>query len=180
MDETSELINNFKYSKENMMRSVIMALEGYFIMTTTKNPDIVIGRYKPFAESMLILMLSKTSERYNSDLTVAVDNFKTMYYDKQLTEDILQILIVPEKVGLNNFYAQCLCLSLMKFLEEHKNEIERLSVEKAKLKRKQKMNEMYNLIYTEFNNKCASNKQNDKIELAFKDIFINYKIEDVQ
>ena len=129
MNNEQTSTNNFKqpttsfYYSPEISRAVIMVLESMHIMENSKNVDIVKGRNVIFVEQLNYLRSEQNNPIYNSAVTLALDKYKTDYYNIIPSGNMLGAIINPTEYNEVFFYIACLVLSFIKFYDEQKIQI---------------------------------------------------------
>ncbi len=157
--EREQEIKNFNYQPFQIQRQGIQLLESLNILHTTKNIDTLKGRYD-FIEKMYDDFIKASyNKRYVSDIQVAIDEYKTMYYDKIISDFELNLLIQPENENLKDYYSECLYNCFNLFLSEQEYQISNLKKEDAKKRRKGKIVSIANEIVAEFDKKGSDKEK---------------------
>jgi len=159
--EREHEIKNFNYQPFQIQRQGTQLLESLNILHTTKNIDTLKSRYEFIRKMYDDLIKASYKKRYISDIQVAVDEYKTMYYDKIINDFELELLVKPENENLTNYYSECLYNCFNQFVEEQEYQIENLKREDAKKRRKGKIISVANEIIAEFD-KNGSDKEKYK------------------
>lgn len=154
-------IENFNYVPMQIQRQGIQLLESINILNSTKSLDTLIGRYEFISKMYDDFVKASHNPRYVSDIQRAIDQYKTMYYDKILNDFEIELLAQPDHEKLTDYYTQCLFSSFMGFCKEQAAQIETLKREDAKQRRKEKILEIGNQTIFEFD-KNGSDKENFK------------------
>ena len=141
---------NFEYQSFQVQRKGIQLLESLNILHTTKNIDTLKGRYEFISKMYDGFISSSFNKRYISDIQLAIDEYKTLYYDKILNDFELELLIKPTNEKLSDYYSECLLNCFNNFVIEQENKIENLKKEDAKKRRKEKIVNVANETIREF------------------------------
>ncbi len=159
--EREQEIKNFNYQPFQIQRQGIQLLESLNILHTTKNIDTLKSRYEFIQKMYDDFIKASYKKRYISDIQVAVDEYKTMYYDKIINDFELKLLVKPENENLTDYYSECLYNCFNQFVEEQEYQIANLKREDAKKRRKGKIVSVANEIIAEFD-KNGSDKEKYK------------------
>jgi len=159
--EREQEIKNFNYQPFQIQRQGIQLLESLNILHTTKNIDTLKSRYEFIQKMYDDFIKASYKKRYISDIQVAVDEYKTMYYDKIINDFELKLLVKPENENLTDYYSECLYNCFNQFVEEQECQIANLKREDAKKRRKGKIVSVANEIIAEFD-KNVSDKEKYK------------------
>jgi len=159
--EREQEIKNFNYQLFQIQRQGIQLLESLNILHTTKNIDTLKSRYEFIQKMYDDFIEASYKKRYISDIQVAVDEYKTMYYDKIINDFELKLLVKPENENLTDYYSECLYNCFNQFVEEQEYQIANLKREDAKKRRKGKIVSVANEIIAEFD-KNGSDKEKYK------------------
>ena len=148
--EREQEIKNFNYQPIQIQRQGIQLLESLNILHTTKNIDTLKSRYDFIQKMYYDFIKASHKKRYISDIQVAVDEYKTMYYDKIINDFELKLLVKPENENLTDYYSECLYNCFNQFVKEQEYQISNLKREDARKRRKGKIVSIANEIITEF------------------------------
>ncbi|MCF8303723.1 MAG: TM2 domain-containing protein [Bacteroidales bacterium] len=150
-------IKNFNYVPMQIQRQGIQLLESINILNTTKSLDTLSGRYEFISNMYHDFVKASHNRRYISDIQVAIDQYKTMYYDRILNDYELQLLVRPDHEKLTDYYSDCLFNCFNGFYEEQKEQIETLKRDDAKQRRKEKIIEIADKTISEFDKNGSDN-----------------------
>ncbi|MEX0966678.1 MAG: TM2 domain-containing protein [Bacteroidia bacterium] len=150
-------IKNFNYVPMQIQRQGIQLLESINILNTTKSIDTLIGRYEFISNMYDNFVKASYNKRYISDIQVAIDQYKSMYYDRILKDYELQLLVQPEHEKLTDYYSDCLFNCFNGFYKEQKEQIETLKRDDAKQRRKEKIIEVADNTISEFDKNGSDN-----------------------
>jgi len=176
-------IKNFNYKPFQIKRQGIQLLESLNIMHTTKNIDTLKGRFE-FVKNMYDDFIKASyKKRYITDIQFAIDEYKTMYYDKIISDFELKLLVNPNDEDLTDFYSECLYNCFNLFIKEQEYQIANLKRENAVQRRKEKIVNVANEIIEEFDKKGSDKKRykeyireiQSKIDV-YKHLTINTKL----
>lgn len=113
----------------------IQLLESLDIIINTKNIDTLTGRYR-FIQTFYPKLISfSTIERYLTDMAVQLDHYKARYYDRDIYETQLRLLMFPNAGELNIFTSECVIRWFSRYALLQLHEILKLKTDKAKQKR---------------------------------------------
>lgn len=154
-------IRNFKYVPVQIQSQGLQLLESINILNTTKNLDTLIGRYEFVSKMYDDFVKASHNKRYISDIQIAIDQYKSMYYDRILKDYELQLLVKPDNENLTDYYSDCLFKCFNEFYKEQMEQIENLKRDDAKQRRKEKVIEIADNTISEFD-KNGSDKDRFK------------------
>ncbi len=152
-------IRNFNYVPMQIQRQGIQLLESINILNTTKNLDTLIGRYDFIIKMYDDFVKASHNKRYISDIQIAIDQYKTMYYDRVLKDFELKLLVKPDHKDLCDYYSECLFNCFNGFYKEQIEQIETLKKDDAKQRRKEKIIEIGNQTIFEFDKNGSENER---------------------
>lgn len=166
-------IRNFNYVPMQIQRQSLQLLESVNVLNTTKNLDTLIGRYDFVSKIYDDFVKASHNKRYISDIQVAIDQYKSMYYDRILKDYELQLLAQPDHEILTDYYSDCLFNCFNGFYKEQLEQIENLKRADAKRRRKEKIVEIADKTISEFD-KNGSDNDRFKTKLnSLRDIIDN-------
>ncbi|PSR05631.1 MAG: hypothetical protein BRD50_00290 [Bacteroidetes bacterium SW_11_45_7] len=157
--EREEEINSYNYVPDEVQRRGIQLLESLSILSTTKNIDTLKGRYRFIKEIYDEFVKASYHNRYISDVQVAIDEYKTMYYDRVLNDLEIKLLVEPDHSNLIEYYSECLFNCFNEFYSEQMKQIDALKKEDAKERRKKKIVEIGNQTLIEFDRNGSENEK---------------------
>lgn len=163
-------IKNLNYDPIQIQRQGIQLLESINILNSTKNHDTLIGRYDFIIKIYDDFVKASYNKRYIADIQLAIDQYKTMYYDKTLNEYELQLLIKPNTGNLKLYYCECIFNCFNGFYKEQIDQLENLKKEDAKQRRKDKIIEIGNKTIYQFDINGSNNEQFKQEIQTIKDI----------
>jgi len=158
----AEEIKNFDYHPDQIQRRGIQLLESLNILFTTKNIDTLKGRYEFILKMYDDFEKASYHGRYSSDIQIAIDEYKTMYYDKIINAIELEILAKPNKEKLLDFYSDSLFNCFNEFTKEQELQILNLKRADAKTRRKEKIVNVANETITELDNNGSQKEKYKK------------------
>ena len=150
-------IRNFNYIPMQVQRQGIQLLESINILNSTKNLDTLIGRYDFITKMYDDFVKASHNKRYISDVQLAIDQYKTLYYDRILKDFELKLLVQPDHENLKKYYTECLFNCFNGFYKEQIEQIETLKKDDAKQRRKEKIIEVGNQTIFEFDKNGSDN-----------------------
>jgi len=128
----------------------IQLLESLEIIQTSKNIDIIIGRYNFSQDLMAMLTISYNDPIYNKQFYIAAEEYKQMYFDKILTSNQTFICKHPsDRKLLDNFYCDNLIRALRVNLAIHNEAISGMKQKNAIVNRYTKIMEISNMVLNE-------------------------------
>jgi TM2 domain-containing membrane protein YozV len=166
-------IRNFKYVPMQIQRQGLQLLESINILNTTKNLDTLIGRYDFVSKMYDDFVKASHNKRYISDIQVAIDQYKTMYYDRILKDYELQLLVQPDHDNLTDYYSECLFNCFNGFYKEQIEQIENLKRDDAKQRRKEKVVEIADKTISEFYKNGSDNDRFKPMLNSLREIIDN-------
>lgn len=120
------------YDPKFVQNPIFQILESMQIMTTTKNIDIVIGRYENCKTFTSKLSPYCEHKRYPTDIYAASDRYKELYYDKLITIEQAYVCQHPkDKKYLDEFYRASLLRCLKEAADLHLEAIDGMKQKKA-------------------------------------------------
>lgn len=148
----------------DIQRAGIQALETAYIIGTSKNIETIKSRYNFFltipegGSTSLIgtLKQGQNNPQYSTYTKMAIDSYKTNYYDRPLQDYQLNLLSNPNGFDLNNFYCNSLVNAMKRFCGEQTEEINAMKKETAKAKRAAKVLETITTTKNELQTKCST------------------------
>ncbi len=144
------------YIPESVQRSAFQVLETMHIIGTSKALDTIIGRYDFLLQIFNVLKAGASHPRYVSDITNSVDRYKSMYYDRIPQEYQLTIVAKPNEFDLVNFYCQSLLNAFKRTYEDYTEEVQMLKREDAKIRRREKVSEIFKNTKAELAKRCSN------------------------
>jgi len=135
--KTTGVTSNF--SANQIQNRGIQVLESINIIDNTKNSDTIKSRFEFLSKLYPDFINASTNKRYISDIQIAVDEYKSRYYDKILNDYELELLVKPSSEKLISFYAESLMKCFDRFLNEQYEQIENLKRQNAIEKRFEKI-----------------------------------------
>ncbi len=156
------VIVNFIYDPMQIQRQGIQLLESINILNNTKNIDTLKGRFEFIKKFYDYFIKASFNKRYLTDIQKAIDEYKTMYYDKILKDFELSLIIKPDNQKLNSYYGECLINCFMLYYDEQKKQIQTLKRQNAKERRLEKIIEIAEETLNELNSKINSADVVDK------------------
>lgn len=150
-------IKNFRYIPTQIQRQGIQLLESINLLNTTKNFDTLIGRYEFISKMYDNFVKASYNKRYISDIQIAIDQYKSLYYDRILKDYELKLLVQPNHDMLIEYYSDCLFNCFDRFYKEQIEQIEALKRKDAKQRRENKIIEIADKTITEFEKNGADN-----------------------
>lgn len=144
------------YLPQTIQRTGLQVLETIHIIGTSKAIDTIKGRYDFLLQIIGTLQKGQSNSRYLSDIQKSIDTYKSMYYDRVPQDYELALLLKPVEFDLTDFYCKSLFATFKRSFEDHSEEIKLLKREDAKIRRKEKINEIIKFTKDELNNRCSS------------------------
>lgn len=160
-------IRNFRYDPIQIQRLGLQLLESINILNTTKNLDTLVGRHEFISEIYDDFVKASKNKRYISDVQVAIDQYKTRYYDRILKDFEIQLLVKPDHEYLTDYYSDCLFNCFNEFYKEQMKQIENLRKDDAKQRRKEKVVEIAIKTISEFE---KNGSDNDRFKPLLKSV----------
>jgi len=137
-------IKNYYYNPVQIQRQGIQLLESLNILNTTMNLDTLIGRFEFINKMYDEFIKASYNKRYISDIQLAIDQYKIMYYDKIINDFELNLIVKPNQKKLNEYNTICLFNCFNSFYDNQMLQIEDLKKDDAKIRRKEKIIEIGN------------------------------------
>jgi TM2 domain-containing membrane protein YozV len=166
-------IRNFHYVPMQIQRQGVQLLECINILNSTKSLDTVVGRYVFISKIYDDFIKSSHNKRYISDIQVAIDQYKSMYYDRMLKDYELQLLVQPDHENLTDYYSDCLFSCFNGFYKEQIHQIENLKRDDAKQRRKEKVVEIAYKTISEFDKNGSDNDRFKPLLKSLREIIDN-------
>lgn len=138
-------------------------LETVYIIENTSNIDTLIGRYQFFIKVVRDLSKYKSDPRYRMYLSEGVDYYKTLYYDKVVTDTQLKFVADPEDSQYIDFYSMNIVRCFDQYCRKMKAEISALKREAAKKNRIKKITEISHYCFEVLNSIGANPSYSEKI-----------------
>lgn len=149
-------VHTVVYEPETIQRTGLQVLETIHIIATSKAMDTVKGRFNFLLEIIDTLQKGQNNSRYFSDIQKSIDKYKSVFYERIPQDFELAILFKPTEFNLIDFYCKSLFAAFKRNIEEHSEQIKLLKREDAKVRRKEKINEVTRFTKDELNNRCSS------------------------
>lgn len=150
-------IKSFNYVPMQIQNQGLQLLESINILNTTKNLDTLIGRYDFISKMYDDFVKASHNKRYVSDIQTAIDQYKSLYYDKILKDYELALLVRPDHENLTEYYSDCLFNCFNGFYKDQISQIEVLKKDDAKQRRKEKIVEIADKTIIEFDKNGSDN-----------------------
>lgn len=147
-------INN--YSPQNIQRTGLQVLETIYIINTSKALDTITGRYVFLISIIDTIKQGSSNARYLSDIQIAIDRYKSMYYDRILEDYQIAFLLKPKDFDLIDYYCSALFCALKRNYDVYKEEVNILKREDSKIRRKAKIKELIIFTQSELTSRCSS------------------------
>lgn len=130
-------------------------MDTVYIICTSKNIETIKSRHDFLLTIIDTLKQGQNNPQYSVYIQVAIDSYKSLYYDRPPQDYQLAILSNPNDFDLNDFYCKALVNAMKRFCGEQENEINTLKKENAKAKRKAKVIEAIKSTQAELQSKCS-------------------------
>uniref|UniRef100_UPI0030ECB785 hypothetical protein n=1 Tax=Riemerella anatipestifer TaxID=34085 RepID=UPI0030ECB785 len=166
-------IRNFNYVPMQIQRQGLQLLESINILNTTKNLDTLIGRYDFVSKMYDDFRKASHNKRYISDIQVAIDQYKSIYYDRILKDYELQLLVQPDHDKLTDYYSNCLFNCFNGFYKEQLEQLENLKRDDAKQRRKEKIVKIADMTISEFDKNGSDNDRFKPMLNSLREIIDN-------
>jgi hypothetical protein len=128
-------ISKFDYNRIKQFQAKQL-LESIYILETTKNFDTLCSRMDFIEQIYKNFIPASKINTYQNYMTEAIDTYKTMYYDRILTENQISLLLHPNLQNIQLFYSDCIVHCYERYVEHQILEINKLKTNAAKEKRK--------------------------------------------
>tara|TARA_Y100000588_G_scaffold363943_1_gene427086 strand:- start:890 stop:1780 length:891 start_codon:yes stop_codon:yes gene_type:complete len=132
-------IKSFNYNSNQIQRQGIQLLESFNIIDNTKNIDTLKSRFEFVQKLYDNFVKASFNKRYISDIQNAIDEYKSMYYDKILNDYEISLILKPEHDKLSAFYGESLMKCFYKYLGKQNSQIAELKRQDAIEKRLEKI-----------------------------------------
>jgi hypothetical protein len=125
-------------------------IESIELMSSSKNPDIVIGRYSFCEKLCLRLALFNKASLYEKQVYQVIEEYKENYYDKNIREEQIYFATHPEDHHrLEEYYIKQLARCFGVYAQNHQEKIDGMKQKKAMVGRYDKILEAINMILDE-------------------------------
>ncbi len=149
-------INKGTYGNQNISALLIQGLESSYLISNSKNIDVVIRRYallnsiiddiKPFSDSDLLV----------SSLSYAIDKYKNDYPARGVDDEKISMLFRPREFNMIAYYLRSLANCISGFSKQKMEEIKLLKMEKAKKERVKEIIDTIDKVRLELKTYCHS------------------------
>lgn len=147
-EEKDEVLGDLCFVLE-LKNKIKQLLETIYILENTSNIDILIGRYQFFIKTISVLSKYKLDARYVRYLSEGVDLYKTLYYDKPVTDTQMKFVVNPEYSQYLDFYCANVIRCFNAFCDKMDQQMASVKTQAAKDRRKGKILEISNICKTE-------------------------------
>lgn len=122
-----------------VQRQGIQMLESLEVISETINIDTLEGRIE-FVNSLYPNFIEiKNQPQYRRYVQKAIDEYKSMYYNKILSALQVSLLLNPDIIHLERYYGNFIYKSFKGYVERQQLEISKLKMESAKKRRYEKI-----------------------------------------
>jgi hypothetical protein len=142
VNETSQSTKNeatslslSEYSQ--LKRQGIQLLESIYIISYTKNLDILVGRIDFINSLYANFILGSKIESYTGDIHQSIDDYKAMYYNRIPDDTQLFLLLYPDKEKMKLFYSDCIVNCYERYVQQQTEELNKLKMNAAKERRRE-------------------------------------------
>jgi hypothetical protein len=142
-------VKTSNFNSNEIQNRGIQVLESINVIDNTKNSDTIKSRFEFLGKLYPDFIIAATEKRYISDIQVAIDEYKSRYYDKILNDYEVELLVKPSLEKLSIFYAESLMKCFDRFLKEQFEQIGNLKRQNAIEKRLEKIIDVANEIASE-------------------------------
>lgn len=118
-------------ARQDAVPAVIQILETTAIMASSKNIDTIEGRADFLQDRMETIEWAYLEKGYQAVLQKGLDEYKTTYYDSDVYDWQLKILVDPHSFNLTLFYAKCIYKGFLRYYEHQLQEIGNLKMDYA-------------------------------------------------
>lgn len=158
---------------------VKQALETIYIIEDTMNIDILVSRYKFLLPILSELISVKNTSSYELTIADGVENYRMMYYDRTITDTQVAIVLNPECIENNEFYALNIVRCFHKYCDKMEQDLNDAKREATKLKRREAVIESAKICIAELHNcKMTESIMYIAKDLERFDVHITFKTED--
>lgn len=162
-------IKNFNYLPIQIQRQGIQLLESIYLLNTTKNIDTLKGRFEFIIQIYDEFIKASYNKRYSLDIQKAIDEYKSMYYDRIIKDFEIGLVLKPNLDELTDYYSVCIFNCFNLFVVEQEKQISELKKEEAKFKRREKIIEVGNEAIFEFDKNGSKKDQYESYIKSIKD-----------
>ncbi|MEX0660403.1 MAG: helix-hairpin-helix domain-containing protein [Balneolaceae bacterium] len=152
VDKNASLKNNRSriYNPQEVQNAANQILETTQIMAISKNIDTISGRAEFLDERIQHLKGSFHEGRYRTDIQMAIDHYKSTFYNTQIHDWQLKSILEPHGFDHHHFSARCLLNGFKRHCEDQFKQINNLKRDNAIRNRYKKLNETFEEFLDEF------------------------------
>lgn len=86
----------------------LQVLETVYIVRTTKNIETLKGRFQLLLERMAVLKKAAANRQYQADISLTVQKYKSIYFDRPLENQQLSAISKPNEFDMAGLYCEAL------------------------------------------------------------------------
>ncbi|UOH78747.1 hypothetical protein MT996_04560 [Ornithobacterium rhinotracheale] len=124
-----------KFLHKEVSRLGVQLLESLNVIDETKNIDTLFGRIEFINKFYFKFIASKNEPQYLRYIQNAIDQYKSLYYNKIIKNYELSLVVKPSQMNLEIFFGDAIYRCYLRFVEKQKEDISRLKTQKAIEKR---------------------------------------------
>ncbi|EKT3963227.1 hypothetical protein AAIP55_000806 [Flavobacterium psychrophilum] len=163
--QTQEELNPMVINPKMHYGKLLQFLESTDIISNTASLDTLTGRIEFINKIYPDIINLSNKSRYMQDVQAAIDEFKTAYYDKILTDIQIGLLVKPNEMELKKYFSDCIYSCYSRYVDKQIIEIEKLVRQSAKENRKDNLIKIgYSAKYMFKTYELPDNGQLDEIE----------------
>ena len=117
-------------------------LESIHIISTTKNPETLSGRIEFINQIYDNFIPASKIDLYPEHMAEVIAEYKDKYYDRELTDEQVGLLLSPSNERIQLFYSDCAIRFYERYIKHQTAEINGLKTNAAKTRRRIDMVEM--------------------------------------
>lgn len=146
----------YDFSALDIQLAGMQVLESTYLIATSKNIDTIISRYSFLIQRIETLKGGQSNPQYSSCIQFSKEKYKTVYYNRELQDYQLSILLNPSRFDLDDFYCNSLVNAINRYCQEQKIGINGMKSESAKVKRVAKDLAKIKLVKDELQRRCIN------------------------
>lgn len=123
--------NNDIFIQKNIRSTSYQILESLDIISNTKSIDTLCGRYDFILKIYDFLIENINHSTSIQNIQNAIDEFKTNYYDRVITEEYINLIIKPNHDALKLYISKSIFECFKNFEDNQSKEIQNLKMKSA-------------------------------------------------
>jgi hypothetical protein len=157
-DKFERKFNYAEFATLSIERTGVQVLETLNIMLYTKNLDTLISRYEFLTSIYKGLVESSDSPRFYSMMQNSIDMFKNMFYNTQITDVSMSLLLKPNFEILSSVYGECIVNTYNRYYEQQIVNYNNLKRKDARVRRLNDLISKVDIALEELTSKCTESK----------------------